>query len=340
MDVPGEKLIIKMWESLADRGVGSLLKPWQIRREARAQLETRRNEMLLLAQTERDIEAIRSGNKKIESDGRSLRLLSSDTEVIDGRAEPVLDVGSLMVRADELKRADALREEVNTAKTILQAEELLKNESAPVPDTPIEVDWLYRWRDCAAQVSNEEMQSLWAKVLAGEVKSPGTHSFRTLEFLRNLSRAEAEQIQRLCPFVVNGQFILTYGEMAADPIKGIDYEMQMQELGLISGVGGLGLAVTYKATGSGPIFAQPLLTMSKVVVARSSDAAKPLQLTMYRITPLGREVLSLNPMPASDAYLQAIAEAVKAQGFETSIGQFVPTVGQPGQLTIFNEVKI
>lgn len=33
MDIPGEKLIIKLWETIADKGIGSLLKPWQIRRE-------------------------------------------------------------------------------------------------------------------------------------------------------------------------------------------------------------------------------------------------------------------------------------------------------------------
>ncbi|MFM0089268.1 DUF2806 domain-containing protein [Paraburkholderia sediminicola] len=340
MDIPGEKLIIKLWESLADRGVGSLLKPWQIRREAHAQLEVRRNELLLLAQTERDVDEIRKGNKKVESGGKSLLLLSSGTEVIEGRAEPVLDMGSLLAQADERKRADALREEVNTAKTILQAEELLKNESAPVPDRSIEPDWLYRWRDCAAQVSSEEMQSLWAKVLAEEVKAPGAHSFRTLEFLKNLSRAEAEAIQRLCPLVVNGQFILKYGEMANDPNGSLDHVLQMQELGIISGVGGLGLTTTYRHNGTDSAFAQGVQTLNKVVIGRTSDVTKSLVLPIYRITPLGREVLSLNPMPAPESYLQAIAQGVKTQGFETSIAQYVLAPNQPDQITLFNEVKV
>lgn len=339
MDVPGEKLIIKMWESLADRGVGSLLRPWQIRREAQAQLETRRNEMLLLAQTERDIEDIRNGNKKVERDGQSLLLLSGDTEVVDGRAEPVLDMVGLLARADERKRADALREEVNTAKTILQAEELLRNDSATVPDAPIEADWLYRWRDCAAQVSNEEMQSLWAKVLAGEVKSPGAHSLRTLDFLKNLSRTEAEQIQRLCPFVINRQFIPTYGEMAHDPNGNMDYVLHMQELGIISGVGGLGLTTTYRFTGNGP-YMQAVLTLNKAILARTSDVNKALAMPIYRVTPLGKEVLSLNPMPAPETYVQAIGEAIKAQGFDTSIANYVPHPTQPGQLMLFGEVKL
>lgn len=37
MNWPGENLIIKLWESLTEKGVGSLLKPWQMRREGYAQ---------------------------------------------------------------------------------------------------------------------------------------------------------------------------------------------------------------------------------------------------------------------------------------------------------------
>ncbi|MFL9864153.1 DUF2806 domain-containing protein [Paraburkholderia fungorum] len=338
MDVPGEKLLIKMWESLADRGIGSLLKPWQMRRESRAQLETRRNEMLLLAQAEKEAEEIRAGKKKVvETDRKSLMLLSSDAEVIDGRAEPVLDMGALMHAAEESKRANAVREEINVAKTILQAEDILSADPSEATEHPIDADWLYRWRDCAAQVSSDELQSLWAKVLAGEVKSPGAHSLRTLDFLKNLSRAEAEQIQRLCPYVVNGQFIFTYGEMANSPTTSIDFLMQMQELGLISGVGGVGLTITWKPNGGGALFVQYLLMHNRAVVARTTDLTKVLTLTMYRVTPLGMQVLALSPMPASEPYVQAIAEAVKAQGFDAYTAV---SVAVPGGRHILNEVKV
>jgi len=50
MEIPGEKLIINLWETIADKGIGSLLKPWQIRREGRANLDVKREEMLALAQ--------------------------------------------------------------------------------------------------------------------------------------------------------------------------------------------------------------------------------------------------------------------------------------------------
>ena len=46
-------------------------------------------------------------------------------------------------------------------------------------------------------MSSEELQTLWGRVLAGEIKSPGTFSLRTLEFLKNTSHEEALKIAKL-----------------------------------------------------------------------------------------------------------------------------------------------
>jgi len=69
MDFPGEKLVIKLWETLAEKGIGSLLSPWQAGREGRARNEVRRHEILMLAQAEMDAADIRSGKKRLLPDG-------------------------------------------------------------------------------------------------------------------------------------------------------------------------------------------------------------------------------------------------------------------------------
>ncbi|HEY6367188.1 MAG TPA: hypothetical protein VI585_20595 [Candidatus Binatia bacterium] len=65
MEFPGERLVIRLWETIAEKGVASLVRPWQIRREGRAQIDIRRAEVVALAQAERDAEDIRSGRKAI-----------------------------------------------------------------------------------------------------------------------------------------------------------------------------------------------------------------------------------------------------------------------------------
>lgn len=56
MGWPGEQLVIRLWDTLSEKGVGSLLRPWQMKREGMAQIEIRRAELLALAQAEKDAE--------------------------------------------------------------------------------------------------------------------------------------------------------------------------------------------------------------------------------------------------------------------------------------------
>ncbi len=49
------------------------------------------------------------------------------------------------------------------------------------PDS-IEDDWLVNFFDKSRIVSDDEMQGLWSRVLAGEANAPGTYSRRTVNF--------------------------------------------------------------------------------------------------------------------------------------------------------------
>ena len=57
----GEKLLIKLWDSIIDKGIGGLLTPWQILRTSDARIEARRRETLLMADAEQKAEGIRKG---------------------------------------------------------------------------------------------------------------------------------------------------------------------------------------------------------------------------------------------------------------------------------------
>jgi hypothetical protein len=77
------------------------------------------------------------------------------------------------------------------------------------------------------------------------VKSPGRFSLRTLEFLRNLSQAEAKAIERISPFVISD--VIFHGDTPMLEAEGIQFSdlLAMQELGVIAGVDGLGLQFTW-----------------------------------------------------------------------------------------------
>lgn len=52
-------------------------------------------------------------------------------------------------------------------------------------------DWFLRFFESAGNISAENMQLLWAKVLNGEIANHGSFSFRALEILRNMNSEEA-----------------------------------------------------------------------------------------------------------------------------------------------------
>jgi hypothetical protein len=64
----------------------------------------------------------------------------------------------------------------------------------------MEDDWITNFFDKCRIVSEEEMQALWAKVLAGEANSPGTYSKRTIGLLASLDKKEAHVFTNVCGF--------------------------------------------------------------------------------------------------------------------------------------------
>ncbi|MDE2903362.1 MAG: DUF2806 domain-containing protein [Chloroflexota bacterium] len=197
MKAPGEKLLIRLSDTIAS-AFGELLGPWQIRRTARAKADARRDQRLMLAQAARDANDILAGRKSLDVDRQLVAGPGNDA--------PSATV-ALATAAQRSLMAQQMRAEVNVARAVLVAEDVLEDDPQEPPGRRVDDDWLHRWRESAGKVSIEELQDLWGRVLAGEIKSPGTFSLRTLEFLKNLSKQEAAEIATLAPFVVDGDWV-------------------------------------------------------------------------------------------------------------------------------------
>ena len=67
-----------------------------------------------------------------------------------------------------------------------------------VQDHEVDHDWTARFFNDVQDVSSEELQALWAKILAGEVERPGSTSLKAMNILRGLDRTTAVLFRRLC----------------------------------------------------------------------------------------------------------------------------------------------
>lgn len=73
------------------------------------------------------------------------------------------------------------------------------------PEMEISDDWRRRFTRYAEEVSDEEMRSVWARMLAGEFKRPGSYSPRTLRIVAELDEKTIAAFIEFASGVVNGQ---------------------------------------------------------------------------------------------------------------------------------------
>lgn len=323
MDFPGEKLLIKLWETIAEKGIGSLLVPWQTLREGKARNEVRRQEMLMIAQAEQDISDIRSGRKAYRGDTGALMLThanppSASERDEQGRIEPTLGLTDAIQIGATANAMNMARAEINASKAVVFAEELLANDPQAPPDRSIDDDWLFTWRDYAGRVSAEDLQRLWGSVLAGEVKSPGKYSIRTLEFLKTLSKPEAELIGQLARYAIDGRIARsekTYLEEHGLPFGTL---LRLQELGVVSGVEAVGLSTQYKTNAPGK-FIRALISNGKALIVEHDEETKLLLMEVYPLTVVGAQILGLGSFEPEVEYLKLVGKKFVAQGFSVQL---------------------
>ncbi len=70
-------------------------------------------------------------------------------------------------------------------------------------DIKMDNDFFWNTVEHAKTISNEEMQELVAKIIAGEYNQPGTYSMSTLQTLKMLGREELELFEMMCSLCIN-----------------------------------------------------------------------------------------------------------------------------------------
>ena len=71
-----------------------------------------------------------------------------------------------------------------------------------VSDKEVDQDWVTQFFGHAQDIYDQDLQILWARILAGEVSSPGKYSKRTLQFLKSFDKWEAILFTHICSFAL------------------------------------------------------------------------------------------------------------------------------------------
>ena len=99
---------------------------------------------------------------------------------------------------ERMKRFKEERRQANIEAIAYQA---LQMTADSVSKDPVDQDWATEFINFSQDVSDEEMRSLWARILAGEVAKPGSFSMRTLSLVKTLGKDDADKFTRFCSMV-------------------------------------------------------------------------------------------------------------------------------------------
>ena len=110
----------------------------------------------------------------------------------DAERQALLKKASHRLAIQEIRRQKNIESIVNKA---------IKSLPETVSSEPVDPDWISRFFDECKDVSNEELQKIWGRLLAGEVATPNSCSRKTLAILKDLSPADAELFTEFCSYI-------------------------------------------------------------------------------------------------------------------------------------------
>lgn len=175
--------------------------------------------------------------------------------------------------------------------------------------TTYDFDWFVRFYEAVGNISNEKMQEIWARILAGEVDHPGRFSLRSIDILKNLSQVDAELFEKICSNTISiggHVFVPNYDEYLSECSVLYSEIMRLDELGLINS-GGL-LILTMNATQENNIV---FCNDSLVILIKPKDS-NPVKFNVkqFPFTDAGRELYGIQNVHAPDNCYRAFAMAL------------------------------
>ncbi len=274
---PLEKLI-----DVISKGIGTVYRPKAIRKDADAKAY--------------EIEIIERAKSKALAEGKEI-----EADTYDRIQERILN--------KEIKRQNNIDNVSQIAAAQLSQEQTVSSE-------PVNDDWTTRFFNIVEDVADEEMQNLWGKILAGEVKQPQSYSLRTLELLKNLSKRDAECFMKYAnlAFTSNGvSFMLNFAnqKLLEEKYKtNFAERLLLEELGLITAN-----SLQFKIIATIEKPETIVFTISKVCIVVEKKEGIPEQMVpVLAFTKIGQELLQLIKQEPELDYLQLFATKIKKEG--------------------------
>ena len=293
-DLTGLSEPLKKLIEVVSQGIGALSKPYLIKKTTEAKAYKIKVIAKAIKENQQDL-------KKIGFDDEKLSLVSLDEKTLQNEL-------TLEERTQNRIDFQEQKKQRNIENITQKAAQNLGNESQ-VSDEPVDEDWTTRFFSYAEDISNEEMQELWGRILAGEIKRPKSFSLRTLDVLRNLSKEEAQVFMKFASLHIKSSgvsFILNFkNEKLLEEKYGLNYNdrLLLEELGFITAND-----LQFKIAKTDKQPRQVVFIVGNTIVIQEKKENKPeQQLQVLVFTKIGQQLLNLVETSPDLDYIQLLA---------------------------------
>ncbi|NHQ59832.1 DUF2806 domain-containing protein [Chlorobium sp. BLA1] len=280
--------------------IGNLSAPYLLRKMA----EARGQEMFKIAESiDKTVQIIGDNYEvKYEAENFQITPTKKDELVINPRLQRI-ESRLNVIEEQRQKNIDKI-----TIYGLLEAARI-----SETSNEKIDRDWLNQFINVSQDVSSDQMQEVWGKILAREISNPGSFSLRSLEVLRTISRQEAEIFRKMVQFVFcvdNYRYIFHDHTIYNGTGDGWNDYVLMREIGLFTpGIFGVNFR---SSPNCNLVFKHGHLSF-KIIASKDTD----FHLNGYPLSVVGRELVKLIQItPDSDYFDRVKAEVSEKDGLE------------------------
>lgn len=127
------------------------------------------------------------------------RVAEAEADAARIRARTDVEIEAMRGRAKRRSDEENLRHQQNMETISAKAAGHLNDDANP---EAVDDDWLTSFFDKARLVSDDQIQDVWARILAGEANRPGSFAKRTLSIVADMEQRDAALFTTLCGFTV------------------------------------------------------------------------------------------------------------------------------------------
>lgn len=273
----------------------------------------------------------------LEGKAEAVRKNASQALVIDHGPEPAsADQGPVVLTNEQrvlvaVEKQD-LRKLENKKAVVEETLHDLASSEEPAKENAdeIDLDWLNFFEGYAEKASSEKVRSLWARILAGEIRRPGRFSLRTLRFLSEIDTATAQLFEKYATVRLQSDFIFREEDLSDQRLLEL---IELEEAGLLQEANGhlqQNLGVQNNVA--------HWVGEHSVLILKTKNEGGKIAVPLAKISRIGAELCALLPKQDDQVFFIKVADYLFSKE-EITEAQIAVLISRDGNKIRYNIIR-